>query len=341
MITELRIQNFRGLEDIRLTNLGCVNLIGGRNAIGKTSVLEAIWVSGCPTRPDIAYRVTNFRGIRSFPDETPFNDLFRDLNVHEPIRLTAHEDRDTAPDRLTISMRDNKGIIEPFANGSNKSTAALASQPRILSSNELVFEYTAADDTKYQTLGFWAEEPETRSMPFQLKKFGVYINPDHNLRQIETTLVLPQRRDTADDSSTKFSRLRVKGAHLPVLEFMNLIGPNVKDLVPINSANGIELYADIVGADQLMPLNFLGEGAHKALEIALAVATSQDGYVLIDELENGFHHSAVVTFFERLHTLARSTTRRYLLLRTVPNASGRLTTLWEETIQSFHITDWA
>lgn len=47
MINELRIENFRGLKEIKLTELSTINLIVGTNNSGKTSVLEAIDVLLC------------------------------------------------------------------------------------------------------------------------------------------------------------------------------------------------------------------------------------------------------------------------------------------------------
>lgn len=41
-IQNLFIQNYRGIKDLNLQNLGRINLLMGRNNIGKTSVLEAI-----------------------------------------------------------------------------------------------------------------------------------------------------------------------------------------------------------------------------------------------------------------------------------------------------------
>src|SRR5437016_289219 len=42
MITELEIQNFRGLRNVKMTGLRRANLIVGGNDTGKTSVLEAL-----------------------------------------------------------------------------------------------------------------------------------------------------------------------------------------------------------------------------------------------------------------------------------------------------------
>ncbi|WP_245612402.1 AAA family ATPase [Palaeococcus ferrophilus] len=42
MITSLRIENFRGIEKLKLNNLGQINVIAGKNNAGKSSVLEAL-----------------------------------------------------------------------------------------------------------------------------------------------------------------------------------------------------------------------------------------------------------------------------------------------------------
>jgi len=42
MLSDLHITNFRGFEELRLENLGRVNLIVGKNNTGKTSLLEAL-----------------------------------------------------------------------------------------------------------------------------------------------------------------------------------------------------------------------------------------------------------------------------------------------------------
>ena len=40
-----------------------------------------------------------------------------------------------------------------------------------------------------------------------------------------------------------------------------------------------------------MPLKSLGDGALRLFGVALALANSRDGFLLMDEAENGIHHS--------------------------------------------------
>ena len=40
-----------------------------------------------------------------------------------------------------------------------------------------------------------------------------------------------------------------------------------------------------------VPLRSLGEGAQRLFDVGLGLANSRDGFLLIDEAENGIHHS--------------------------------------------------
>lgn len=48
MFTDLHITDFRGIEDLKLSDLGRVNLIVGENNTGKTTLLEAISLGAAP-----------------------------------------------------------------------------------------------------------------------------------------------------------------------------------------------------------------------------------------------------------------------------------------------------
>ena len=49
-----------------------------------------------------------------------------------------------------------------------------------------------------------------------------------------------------------------------------------------------------------MPLRSFGDGAVRAFSVALALANSSDGFLLIDEAENGIHHSIQAKFWNMI-----------------------------------------
>ena len=51
------------------------------------------------------------------------------------------------------------------------------------------------------------------------------------------------------------------------------------------------------GYDRPVPLRSLGDGATRLFGVALALAGSRDGFLTIDEVENGIHHSVHESFW--------------------------------------------
>ena len=52
------------------------------------------------------------------------------------------------------------------------------------------------------------------------------------------------------------------------------------------------------GQERPVPLKSLGDGAVRMFSIALAIANSQDGFLVIDEAENGIHYTVQPAFWK-------------------------------------------
>src|SRR5271156_6785535 len=63
MIEELTVENFRCFQKLKLEKLRRINLIVGRNAVGKTALLEALRM-GAGANPQIAIWLNQVRGIQ-------------------------------------------------------------------------------------------------------------------------------------------------------------------------------------------------------------------------------------------------------------------------------------
>ena len=63
MYKSFMVKNFRCLADIEIEPLERINLIAGKNNVGKTALLEALWLHHGTNIPDLARRVNSFRGL--------------------------------------------------------------------------------------------------------------------------------------------------------------------------------------------------------------------------------------------------------------------------------------
>ena len=66
MYKSFRIKNFRCFKDFSIDNLERVNLIAGGNNVGKTALLEAIYLHAGGTKIELTMRLSGFRGYDRF-----------------------------------------------------------------------------------------------------------------------------------------------------------------------------------------------------------------------------------------------------------------------------------
>ena len=64
------------------------------------------------------------------------------------------------------------------------------------------------------------------------------------------------------------------------------------------------IYAEI-GIGRPVPMGFLGDGVGRLLSMSLAFQEASNGTILIDEVENGLHHSALQGVWENLNRLSQ------------------------------------
>ena len=87
VLTNLSINNFRGLKGLEINPLGRINLLAGKNGAGKTSVLEALWIFGGPDMPELTVTNGRFSRTSSTRTETAFVDLFNGFDSHSTIEI--------------------------------------------------------------------------------------------------------------------------------------------------------------------------------------------------------------------------------------------------------------
>lgn len=103
--------------------------------------------------------------------------------------------------------------------------------------------------------------------------------------------------------SQKVETLRFNKSDGQVLLTMQAIDPRIKSIEL--GASG-QIYFDL-GNDfrTLLPLNLMGEGIQRLLDVITSIAHTAGGIVLIDEIDNGLHYSALRTLWKGVLQAAR------------------------------------
>ena len=117
---------------------------------------------------------------------------------------------------------------------------------------------------------FSISEPEN----YIEKQRGVYITPKIHL---------------SANLEKKLEQLIINKKHQEIIEVLNYVDNNITNIT--FGTNGT-IYFDI-GISRLVPVNLVGDGIRRILSVILAIYDAKNGIVLIDEIENGLHFSAL------------------------------------------------
>ena len=90
------------------------------------------------------------------------------------------------------------------------------------------------------------------------------------------------------DMGERFDNIQIRKQTDRIIKVLKRIEPSLDKL-----SLGVDgrVYCD-VGLDRLLPINVMGDGMFRLLGIIMAIMDSENGIVLIDEIENGFYYSS-------------------------------------------------
>lgn len=293
MFTSFVIKNFRGFSSLTFSPLERVNLITGVNNVGKTALLEALFLHVGANNPELSLRVSAIRGIERFPIQAEglWGWLFFDKHVTQAIELISVDHNDL---KRTLTIRltepETPQVIAPV-NGGTATRQASGSLTTASALDELSLEYIDSSGKRSQVRASITPEGDLKAQRTQMAPIppGVYLS---------TRARLPR------EDAERFSNLERTGRHENILPTLRLLEPRLKRLAVLVTGGAPMVHGDI-GIGELIPLPLMGEGTVRLFSLLLAIANAPGGIVLVDEIENGLHHSVMTGVFAALAQAAR------------------------------------
>ena len=293
MYKSFRVQNYRCFEDLELTDLARINLIAGKNNVGKTSLLEALFIYSNPRNPGLTLAVNVFRGLSFFKIEfgkvqgrTPWDTLFKDFDTTKLIRLSSE-----GTWKLEVRLLHD---VEELA----KVGPVLQSDGGLPSMTPETYRVI-----KLEAYGF-GKETQTHYMILDRdgNKIIVPISPPMGF---DSVFVAAKEQGTPEsrqkNDTERFSNLkRLRKADL-LVEALRAIEPRLRGLELLDDG----IYGDVEGFDPPVPIAVMGGGVANLMSIVLAAGHSRNGSVFIDEIENGFHYSIQAEVWRAIAKAAR------------------------------------
>lgn len=297
---KLTISRFRGLSRLELDGLGDFNVLLGANDVGKTSVLEAIFLLTGFANLHLPVRVTNWRNY-AVHDFDALSLFFNDLNIGKPIEIEAISRGSLERRNLVINARTSETSVEAEAslgsgrNGDGLSAPGVREADRSTSSipfgrHALLYEATLQRTGTKQPLAF------SGTLVVRDGNQEVTIDPPSGVDEIVSArFVLPR----IEYNSESIAEVIVNKKKTELVEYLRKINFRIEDI----AVSGDVVHVD-TGLRKMIPLNMFGSGmVRAAYMLALGIAGDHQ-ILLIDEIENGLHYRAIPPLLQALIKLS-------------------------------------
>ena len=279
MYKSFRVKNFRCFKDLRINDLGRVNLIAGKNNTGKTALLEAMYLHTRPHEPEVLLNVQDVRDLKPPSQELPsfWNQFFRDFDSSIDIEMRGENEQFTHCLTLFEASRDSHNYMHHFDYCARalEDTGVLPDEARKLA--------TLVDATVAM---HYRAEPNEQRFSYLYSNGTHYSNWETD---IESNFIPVQGRPQRNTAITQYGQL-VRDGRLPILiRALSALEPRLGDLRLLKTYGEEMLWGNVNSS--YIPLKSMGEGINRVCHFIVTLMSYPNGFVFVDEIENGIHYS--------------------------------------------------
>ncbi len=289
MIKSISIENFRCFHQTKIEGFGQVNLIGGQNNAGKTTLLEAIYLASDPQAEAIIFLKQKLRSEATDLErpEGAWSSMFYQFKKDSEIKLFVEIEKSTLGTRL-ICQESYESEEQP---DSAKDDDLLKPLLKIEDDSSL---YGKVSRSSLIVRPYNSLNPEETALEMQMnilwgRKTFIMTGDRLPASSFDPHFVPAGFKSNPATLAENFERLRFKGQDKVVLEGLQLIEPSIQQ-VEVFHFGEKRIYLKREGED-FMPITLFGDALNKVAYIILRIVGNSNSILLIDEIENGIHYS--------------------------------------------------
>ena len=304
MFKIIKINNFRGFQDLTISGLAQINVFTGLNGTGKTSILESAFLISGASNASLIASLYSFRGDNrwSINSDLPFLSIFRNLDPDLIPTISASSS--------ILQEKSKKHFRQLSIKPTYSSVTSYASTQQTTKLSGVEFVFQGASGTAKNKFGWQTQLPGKQNDAENLADeptkplVSLGAEPTPNPDLINAHFISPYFRDLPEQDNKSLVEL-VKERRIPeVIEILNILDPRIKNVQPLTENGFPVIYADI-GETKLLPISLLGAGLSNVLHIALPLIQYKNATILIDEFEDGLHHSLFRPLLRIVFSLAK------------------------------------
>jgi AAA15 family ATPase/GTPase len=282
-------KNFRTFKEIKIPKLNKVNLFLGKNSVGKTALLEALYLH---------LHSNKIRAIQNIlvKKDEHLSDGDDYSSVGSIVKHLFHNHK--------LSSFDKEGVV--FGEITKQGKPA---------KNKLTEIKTTIDKDNNEFLKVVKNKEENHVL--LRDDFDYFHRRDgfmrrHRLESMEESIETNNKLRFvysfgSGDIVEMWDNIDLTDKQSKVIEALQIIEPDltgIKFVERNRRRRGRVAKASING--DIVPFKSMGDGINRILYIILSMVNAEDNYLLIDEFENGLHYSVQKRVWEVIFTLAES-----------------------------------
>lgn len=309
MLKNFTAKNFKNLESLTIDSLARVNLITGKNNTGKSTLLEALLLFLGDMDSRILRSILNDRD-QLLPSDGPIDISAYNVDILSsffPSMISEFSGNMRISFSGNTSQMNNKRTEFFFFYGD--SSASGIEQAGII---EVVSENKDEDDDYYEEISNAIDQNDVRFVVDIHGKRNVFsldnkIFIDRNIRFPENATIsfsdttinlrfVSSNSCKSDSNANDWDEIAlVEKKVATIIDALNIIenrieGLSFKSLRSINGSRRVP-FVRLRDSKSIVPLKSMGDGINRILSIILAMVNCENGYLFIDEFENGLHYS--------------------------------------------------
>lgn len=295
MLSRVDIASYRGFKSFRLDGLKRVNLLVGKNNSGKTALLESIYFLASGGDPSVLTNAASQRGevVPGGREEPSFLDVSHFFYGH-----------DLRPGSKFTLAGDN-GItpvtVEAVPLGDTEPNPELFSHSRALRPAFALKIDGGRQRSKNERTFFLSEEGALLVDPHRP---GRRYIPGERIEGPQIVFIAPDSLVPASLGRMWRPILNAKKEE-EVYRAMRILETDLEDIVfepgdptyrAYNSRSGV--LVSFKGDKRRVPLGSMGDGMRRLLALAISLIHANGGYLIVDEIDTGFHYSIMDKMWE-------------------------------------------